>query len=266
MDLALAPVVEVAIVGDPRDAGDRGAHRRDAARLPSEPGHGRRRRSGRQRHPADGRAGRHRWPSRPPTSAAISPAGSRSAMPRRSVRSSTPRWPVADAARRVHDPGDPPGRVRGVGRGDGSGVRRRPGRRRRLPPATPERGAAGLPHPRPGRRRCRRPRARWRRLRPGAWRAICPSRSAATRPVSGCSRSTRRSAGRGIGRALAVACIDRARAAGRSGVAILTRPSRPVAHRPLHVARVRARPEAATWSTTPGRWLWSFVLTFEEPA
>ena len=36
--------------------------------------------------------------------------------------------------------------------------------------------------------------------------------------------------GRGIGRALAQACIDRARAAGRSGVAILTRPSRPVAH------------------------------------
>ena len=38
MDLALAPVVELAIVGDPADAATRALHRRDDARLPPEPG------------------------------------------------------------------------------------------------------------------------------------------------------------------------------------------------------------------------------------
>ena len=38
MDLALAPVVEVAIVGEPSDAGDRAAARRGPTRLPPEPG------------------------------------------------------------------------------------------------------------------------------------------------------------------------------------------------------------------------------------
>ena len=64
MDLALAPTVEVAIVGEPGDGGDRGAHRRDASGFPPQPGLGCRRESCRERDPADGRAGRHR---RPPT-------------------------------------------------------------------------------------------------------------------------------------------------------------------------------------------------------
>ena len=71
--------------------------------------------------------------------------------------------------------------------------------------------------------------------------------------------------GRGIGRALAVACIDRARAAGRSGVAILTRPSRPVAHG-LYTSLGFVRDPSRDLEYDPGRWLWSFVLTFEKPA
>ena len=71
--------------------------------------------------------------------------------------------------------------------------------------------------------------------------------------------------GRGIGRALAVACIERARAAGRSGVAILTRPSRPVAHG-LYTSLGFERDPSRDLEYEPGRWLWSFVLTFEEPA
>ena len=68
--------------------------------------------------------------------------------------------------------------------------------------------------------------------------------------------------GQGIGRALAVACIERARAAGRSGVAILTRPSRPVAHG-LYTSLGFVRDPTRDLEYEPGRWLWSFVLTFE---
>ena len=71
--------------------------------------------------------------------------------------------------------------------------------------------------------------------------------------------------GRGIGRALAEACIDRARAEGRSGVAILTRPSRSVAHG-LYTSLGFQRDPTRDREYDPGRWLWSFVLTFEEPA
>ena len=69
--------------------------------------------------------------------------------------------------------------------------------------------------------------------------------------------------GQGIGRALAVACIDRARAAGRSGVAILTRPSRSVAHG-LYASLGFVRDPTRDVEYAPGRWLWSFVLTFDE--
>ena len=90
-----------------------------------------------------------------------------------------------------------------------------------------------------------------------------PNRNAATRLGSGCSPSTRRPAGRGIGRALAQACIDRARAEGRSGVAILTRPSRPVAQG-LYTSLGFVRDTSRDIEYDPGRWLWSFVLTFDE--
>jgi predicted N-acetyltransferase YhbS len=69
--------------------------------------------------------------------------------------------------------------------------------------------------------------------------------------------------GRGIGRALAAACIERARASGRSGVAILTQPSREVAHR-LYTSLGFQRDETRDLEYAPGRRLLSFVLTFDE--
>ena len=141
--------------------------------------------------------------ARPPTSAAGSPAGSRSASPRRCAPSSKPPRPVADAAPAFTIREIRAGRVRGARRGDGAGLRRRPGRRRRLPPATPERGApsaAASPSSSPS-------------MPTGACSVASPtcpargavrrSRSAATRPGSGCSPSIPSAGGRGIGRALA---------------------------------------------------------------
>lgn len=69
--------------------------------------------------------------------------------------------------------------------------------------------------------------------------------------------------GRGLGRALAVACIDRARASGRRGVAIYSRPSRTVAHR-LYRSLGFRRDESRDWEVQPGDWLWSFTLRFED--
>ena len=69
--------------------------------------------------------------------------------------------------------------------------------------------------------------------------------------------------GQGIGRALAQACIDRARVEGRSGVAILTRPSRPVAQR-LYTSLGFVRDPSRDIEYDPGRWLWSFVMTFDD--
>jgi ribosomal protein S18 acetylase RimI-like enzyme len=71
--------------------------------------------------------------------------------------------------------------------------------------------------------------------------------------------------GRGLGRALAEACIARARASGRSGVAIYSRPARTVAHR-LYRSLGFQRDETRDWEVHPGDWLWSFTLRFEDPA
>jgi ribosomal protein S18 acetylase RimI-like enzyme len=71
--------------------------------------------------------------------------------------------------------------------------------------------------------------------------------------------------GRGLGRALAKACIARARASGRGGVAIYSRPSRTVAHR-LYRSLGFRRDEARDWEVQQGDWLWSFTLRFEDPA
>jgi ribosomal protein S18 acetylase RimI-like enzyme len=71
--------------------------------------------------------------------------------------------------------------------------------------------------------------------------------------------------GRGIGRALAQACIARARADGRAGMAIFTRPSMVVAHR-LYESLGFERDPARDWEFDPGEWLWSYVLRFERPA
>jgi ribosomal protein S18 acetylase RimI-like enzyme len=69
-------------------------------------------------------------------------------------------------------------------------------------------------------------------------------------------------AGRGIGRALAEACIARARADGRAGMAIHTRPSMVVAHR-LYESLGFRRDPARDREFEPGEWLWSYVLRFE---
>jgi GNAT superfamily N-acetyltransferase len=70
--------------------------------------------------------------------------------------------------------------------------------------------------------------------------------------------------GRGIGRALAEACIARARAAGRGGMAIYSRPTRSFAHR-LYDSLGFARDPSRDWEFAPGEWLWSFVLRFVDP-
>jgi ribosomal protein S18 acetylase RimI-like enzyme len=67
--------------------------------------------------------------------------------------------------------------------------------------------------------------------------------------------------GLGAGRALATACIERARDAGQRGVAILTRPSMTVAHR-LYESLGFVRDRSRDWELEPGEWLWSYVLTF----
>ena len=69
-------------------------------------------------------------------------------------------------------------------------------------------------------------------------------------------------AGRGIGRALAGACIDRAWADGRDGVAIYTRPAMFVAHR-LYESLGFRRDPTRDWEFDPGEWLWSYVMRFE---
>jgi ribosomal protein S18 acetylase RimI-like enzyme len=66
--------------------------------------------------------------------------------------------------------------------------------------------------------------------------------------------------GRGVGRALAVACIERARATGRTGVAIYTRPAMTVAHG-MYESLGFVRDRSRDWEFEPGQWLWSYVLT-----
>jgi ribosomal protein S18 acetylase RimI-like enzyme len=68
--------------------------------------------------------------------------------------------------------------------------------------------------------------------------------------------------GRGVGRALAQACIDRARLDGRTGVAIYTRPAMLAAHGLYGSLGFRREP-SRDWEFEPGEWLWSFVLRFE---
>ena len=65
--------------------------------------------------------------------------------------------------------------------------------------------------------------------------------------------------GRGVGRALVEACIGRARAEGRSSIAILTRPSMSTAHR-LYETLGFERDKAADLEFEPGEWLWGYRL------
>lgn len=65
--------------------------------------------------------------------------------------------------------------------------------------------------------------------------------------------------GRGVGRALVEACIERARADGKAGLAIYTRPSMEMAHR-LYEAMGFQRDRASDWEFEPGEWLWGYRL------
>jgi ribosomal protein S18 acetylase RimI-like enzyme len=65
--------------------------------------------------------------------------------------------------------------------------------------------------------------------------------------------------GRGVGRALVVACIERARAAGRPGIGIYTRPFMTSAHRLYESLGFRRVPEL-DWEFEPGEWLWALRL------
>ena len=70
-----------------------------------------------------------------------------------------------------------------------------------------------------------------------------------------------RAQGLGVGRALTVACLERARAAGRSGVALYSRPANAPAQR-LYESLGFERDPSRDWEYEPGRWLWAFRLAF----
>jgi ribosomal protein S18 acetylase RimI-like enzyme len=65
--------------------------------------------------------------------------------------------------------------------------------------------------------------------------------------------------GRGVGRALVGTCIARARADGRTGLVILTRPSMHAAHR-LYESLGFVRDESGDFEFEPGQWLWGYRL------
>jgi GNAT superfamily N-acetyltransferase len=65
--------------------------------------------------------------------------------------------------------------------------------------------------------------------------------------------------GRGVGRALIAEVAARARANGRTGIAIHTRPSMTAAHR-LYESFGFVRDPARDWEFEPGEWLWALSL------
>jgi GNAT superfamily N-acetyltransferase len=65
--------------------------------------------------------------------------------------------------------------------------------------------------------------------------------------------------GRGVGRKLVAACIARARAEGRVGIAILTTPQMQVAHR-LYESMGFVREPSRDWEYVPGKVLWGYRL------
>ena len=65
--------------------------------------------------------------------------------------------------------------------------------------------------------------------------------------------------GRGIGRLLAEAMIERARRDGREAIAVFTRPSMRAAHR-LYGSLGFAREPSRDWEFAPGEWLWAYRL------
>jgi len=69
-------------------------------------------------------------------------------------------------------------------------------------------------------------------------------------------------AGHGIGRALAEACLARARAERRSGMTLYTLPTMTVAHR-LYESLGFQRDATRDWEYLPGGSLWSYAIRFE---
>lgn len=67
--------------------------------------------------------------------------------------------------------------------------------------------------------------------------------------------------GRGVGRALVEAVLARARAEGRGGLAIYTRPSMRAAHH-LYETLGFVRDASFDWEFDPGEWLWGYRLRF----
>jgi ribosomal protein S18 acetylase RimI-like enzyme len=65
--------------------------------------------------------------------------------------------------------------------------------------------------------------------------------------------------GRQVGRRLVEAAVQRARAEGRSGLAIVTRPTMTAAHRLYESVGFERDPER-DWEYEPGRWLWAMAL------
>jgi ribosomal protein S18 acetylase RimI-like enzyme len=67
--------------------------------------------------------------------------------------------------------------------------------------------------------------------------------------------------GLGVGRALTVACLDRARAEGRAGMALYTRPANTAAQL-LYDSLGFVRDAERDWEYEAGHWLWAFRLAF----
>jgi ribosomal protein S18 acetylase RimI-like enzyme len=65
--------------------------------------------------------------------------------------------------------------------------------------------------------------------------------------------------GRGVGRALVVECIERARRSGRGGLSLYTRPFMMAAHR-LYESLGFRRVTELDWEFDPGEWLWAYRL------
>ena len=68
--------------------------------------------------------------------------------------------------------------------------------------------------------------------------------------------------GRGIGRALTLACTSRAHAEGRSGMTLYTLPTMTVAHH-LYESLGFRRDPGRDWEYLPGEWLLAYAIRFE---